>query len=75
MSYIENLLDNKIDSMKKAENVYDTGKIIKVKDYIVEAKGLLNVGFFEQVNIGDKAIGYVIEILANSVIIAILKRI
>lgn len=74
MSYIENLLDNKIDSMKKAENVYDTGKIIKVKDYIVEAKGLLNVGFFEQVNIGDKAIGYVIEILANSVIIAILKE-
>lgn len=71
---VEDVLDLKLQKIEKNNNVYETGTVIKVQDYIIEARGLENVGFFEQVNIANKAIGYVIEILYNSVIVAILKE-
>lgn len=71
---VEDVLDLKLQKIEKNDNVYETGTVIKVQDYIIEARGLENVGFFEQVNIANKAIGYVIEILYNSVIVAILKE-
>lgn len=72
--YVDELLKEKIDKIKKSDNVYDIGKVIKVQDFIIEVKGLENVSFFEKVNIANKAIGYVDTILPNSVIVAILKE-
>lgn len=74
MNYVDEVLDNKIEQIINQENVYETGKVIRVQDYIIEVKGLENIGFFEQVKIENKAIGYVNEILYNSVIIAVLKE-
>ncbi len=71
---VDEVLDLKLEKIEKRDNVYETGTVIKVQDYIVEVRGLENVGFFEQVNIANKAIGYVNEILYNSVIVAILKE-
>lgn len=71
---VEEVLDLKLEKIEKHDNVYETGTVIKVQDYIVEVRGLENVGFFEQVNIANKATGYVNEILYNSVIVAILKE-
>jgi F-type H+-transporting ATPase subunit alpha len=71
---VEEVLDLKLEKIEKHDNVYETGTVVKVQDYIVEVRGLENVGFFEQVNIANKATGYVNEILYNSVIVAILKE-
>ena len=56
-------IDNKITEIKNKENIYSTGKIIKVSNYIVEASGLNDVSFYEEVNINDIAKGYVLSIL------------
>ncbi|MDD4188165.1 MAG: F0F1 ATP synthase subunit alpha [Bacilli bacterium] len=74
MDCVNQELDNKIAKIASQDNVYETGKVVRVRDYIIEVKGLENIGFFEQVTIEDKAIGYVMEILYNTVIIAILKE-
>ena len=71
--FVDKVLDDKMNKIKNNTNIYETGTVVKVQDYIVEVKGLENVGFFEQVKIADKAIGYVNEILLNSVIVAVLK--
>ena len=70
--YIDTL-DEKIDKINNNNNVYECGKIVKVTNFIIEAVGLDNVSFYEQVNIEDYGIGYVTSILENSVIIAVLK--
>ena len=74
MGAVTETLDLKLDSIQNNKNIHDTGKVIRVQDYIIEVKGLQNVGFFEKVNISNKAFGYVNEILPNSVIVAILKE-
>ena len=56
-SHIENLVNEKIKKIKDQENVFDSGKVIKVKDYILEVSGLENVSFFEKVKIWRKRYG------------------
>ena len=73
-THIEDLLNEKIEKIKNQENVFDSGKVIKVKDYIIEATGLENVKYFEKVNIWEKGMGYVNQINENSVTIAIVKE-
>ena len=58
-THIEDLVNKKIEQIKNNENVFDSGKVIKVKDYIIEVSGLENVRFFEKVNIWEKGMGYV----------------
>lgn len=52
----------------------DVGKIINIKEFIVEIVGLESVSFYEKINISNKALGYVTKINANSVIVAILLK-
>ena len=66
-------LNDTVDSIKNNENIYNTGKVIKVNDYNVEVTGLNDVAFYEEVNISDKASGYVFGIYADRVIIALVK--
>ena len=66
-------LNDTIDSIKSNENVYNTGKVIKVNDYNVEVTGLNDVAFYEEVNVSDKASGYVFGIYPDRVIVALVK--
>lgn len=56
------------------EKALDVGKIINIKEFIVEIVGLESVSFYEKINISNKALGYVTKINANSVIVAILLK-
>ena len=73
-THVENLVNKKIEQIKNNENVYDSGRVINIKDYIIEVSGLENVKFFEKVNIWEKGMGYVNQINENSVTVAIVKQ-
>ena len=66
-------LNETIDSIKNNDNIYNTGRVIKVNDYNVEVTGLDDVSFYEEINIGDKASGYVFGIYTDRVIVALVK--
>ena len=66
-------IDNKITEIKNNENVYSTGKVIKVSNYMLEASGLNDVSFYEEVNINNVAKGYVSSILSNKVLISLVE--
>lgn len=66
-------LNDTIDSIKNNENVYNTGNVIKVNDYNVEVTGLNDVAFYEEVNVSDKASGYVFGIYPDRVIVSLVK--
>lgn len=73
-THIEELVNQKIEQIKNNENVFDTGTVIKIKDYIIEVSGLENVTYFEKVIIWEKGMGYVNQINQNSVNVAIVKE-
>jgi F-type H+/Na+-transporting ATPase subunit alpha len=73
-NYVDEMLDDKLEKINTNSNVFETGKVIKIHDFIVEVKGLDNVKYFEKINISNKAFGYVSDIQCNSVIVAILKE-
>ena len=51
-NYVENLVNTRIDEIKKKENIYMMGRVSKINDYILEVRGLENAAFFEEVIIG-----------------------
>lgn len=73
-THVERLVDEKIQEIKENKNVYQTGKVIKIKDYIIEVSGLEEVTFFEKVIILGKGMGYVNVIKENSVVVALVKK-
>lgn len=72
--YMSDLVRDKIAKIKKDNNVYETGRILRIRDYILEVKGLENVAFFEEVHVGNKAIGYVNAIRRDSVMVSIVQQ-
>ena len=66
-------IDNKIKEIKDGDNIYSTGKVIKVSNYIIEASGLNDISFYEEVNINNIARGYVLSILSNKVLISLVE--
>ena len=66
-------LNETITNIKNNDNIYSTGRVIKVNDYNVEVTGLNDVSFYEEINIGDKASGYVFGIYPDRVIVALVK--
>ena len=66
-------LNETVSNIKNNDNIYNTGKIIKVNDYNVEVTGLDDVAFYEEINIADKASGYVFGIYADRVIVALVN--
>ena len=72
--HISNLVESKLKKIKEEKNVFDTGKVIRLKDYIIEVSGLENVAYYEKVTIRGKGMGYVNEIKENSVIISVVKE-
>ncbi|HPF28978.1 MAG TPA: F0F1 ATP synthase subunit alpha [Lachnospiraceae bacterium] len=72
--FIENLVNAKLRNMKNMNNVYEVGRVTKVKDYILEVVGLESVGFYERVVVANHSVGYVTSIGKNSVMVAMLQR-
>lgn len=68
-----NNLNDTIDSIKNNNNIYAQGNVIKVNEYNVEITGLDDVSFYEEVNIADKATGYVFGIYPDRVIVSLVK--
>ena len=68
-----NNLNDPIDSIKNNNNIYTQGNVIKVNEYNVEITGLDDVSFYEEVNIADKATGYVFGIYPDRVIVSLVK--
>lgn len=66
-------LNETVDSIKNNNNIYNTGKVIKVNEYNIEVTGLNDVAFYEEVNIADKASGYVFGIYSDRIIVALVK--
>ena len=73
-THITNLVNEKVSKIKEKNNIFDSGKVIRIKDYIVEVSGLENVMYFEKVVIMGKGMGYVNAIYENSVSVAIVKE-
>ena len=73
-THITNLVNEKVAKIKSENNIFDSGRVIKIKDYIIEVAGLENVMYFEKVIIMEKGMGYVNAIYENSVGIAIVKE-
>ena len=71
---IKKKIDNVKEKIDNNENVYSTGHIINVGNFIVEANGLQDVSFYESVNIANKAKGYIFGIYYNKVVIAITNQ-
>ena len=67
---INSILEKKIADINSRNNTYETGRVRMVRQYIVEATGLLGVSYFERVIIGDGNEGYVDAIREDSVLIA-----
>ena len=68
-----NDLNESIDNIKNNNNVYTSGRVIKVNEYIIEVSGLNDVSFYEKVNVNDKANGYVFGIYPDRVIVALVN--
>ena len=66
-------LKETVDNIKTNNNVYNTGRVIKVNDYNIEVTGLNDVAFYEEVNVGEKASGYVFGIYPDRIIVALVK--
>ncbi len=66
-------LNETVSNIKNNDNIYNAGKIIKVNEYNVEVTGMQDVSFYEEVNIADKASGYVFGIYTDRVIVALVK--
>ena len=66
-------LKDTVDNIKNNNNVYTTGKVVKVSDYNIEVAGLNDVTFYEEVNVNDKASGYVFGIYSDRVIVALVN--
>ena len=64
----------KITQIANNQNNFGVGKIVNMKEFIIEVVGLEDVSFYEKINIANKAIGYVTKIDTNSIFIAILDK-
>ena len=71
--YVQKMIDDKLDSISKRNNIYGVGKVVAIKDFIIEVVGLEGVSFNEKVTIENKGIGYVIQMKPNRVCIALLS--
>ncbi|WP_317855573.1 F0F1 ATP synthase subunit alpha [Chakrabartyella piscis] len=70
---VDSVLSEKISAIKSGLNVYSTGSVRLVREYIVEATGLENVSYFEKVIIGEGSEGYVDAIRQDCILIALTR--
>ena len=66
-------VDKAIDAIENNENIYPTGRVIKVNKYNIEVTGLNDVAFYEAISVGSKAQGYVMGIYPNKIIVSLIS--
>jgi len=73
MDNLTDKIDETLENIKNNDNIFTTGKVIKVNDYNVEVSGFTDISFYESVNIGGVAEGYVFAIFPNRVIVSLVN--
>lgn len=68
-----NKIDKKVDDIKNNNNVYSVGKVIKVNAYTVIVSGLNDITYYEEVNVADKAKGFVFAVGKNNITISLVE--
>lgn len=66
-------IDERVDDIKNNNNVYSVGKVIKINPYTVIVSGLNDITYYEEVNIADKARGFVFAIGKNSITVSLVE--
>jgi len=66
-------VDRAIDDIKNNNNVYVTGRVVKVNKYNIEVSGLNDVTFYEAVDVNNKASGYIMGIYPNKVVVSLVE--
>ena len=64
-----NKVDKKVEEIKSNNNIFSVGKVIKVNPYTVIVSGLNDITYYEEVNIADKAKGFVFAVGKNNITI------
>lgn len=71
---VSTMINKKIDDIVNNKNIYLSGQVIRINNFIVEARGLDDAFYFEKVYINNENnIGYVDKIEANKVFISLIK--
>ena len=68
-----NKVDKKVEEIKSNDNIYSVGKVIKVNPYTVIVSGLNDITYYEEVNIADKAKGFVFAVGKNNITISLVE--
>jgi len=68
-----NKVDKKVEDIKNNDNIYSVGKVIKVNPYTVIVSGLNDITYYEEVNIADKAKGFVFAVGKNNITISLVE--
>ena len=71
---VDKLIKKRTEDIESGKNVYGTGKVTKVMDFMIEAVGLDNAFFYEKIKVGDKSIGYVTKLDTNKVFISLVYK-
>ena len=64
-------IDKVVEDIKDYSNIYSAGKVIKVNEHNIEVSGLIDVAFYDEVDVAGKAKGYVFAIFPNKVIVSL----
>ena len=73
MNNINDNVDKALDDIENKNNVYATGRVVRVNKYNIEVSGLNDVSFYEAVSVAGKADGYVMGIYPNKVIVSLVN--
>ena len=70
---MNDIVDKALGEIENNQNVYATGRVVRVNKYNIEVSGLNDVSFYEAVNVADKASGYIMGIYPNKVIVSLVQ--
>ena len=71
MNDVKDNVDKALDEIENNQNIYATGRVVRVNKYNIEVSGLNDVSFYEAINVSDKASGYVMGIYPSKVIVSL----
>ncbi|MDR1028278.1 MAG: F0F1 ATP synthase subunit alpha [Clostridiales Family XIII bacterium] len=66
-------IKDRIAAIKSQKNIYGLGRVARMRNYIIEVSGLEDVGYYEQVSVKDKAVGYVSRIGRDTVTVELIR--
>ena len=71
MNDVKDNIDKALNEIETNQNVYATGRVVRVNKYNIEVSGLNDVSFYEAINVAGKANGYIMGIYPNKVIVSL----